>query len=107
MKLEIHDSEERNSLAGAVKNLDFDYQAEEWVKDVMRDEKSRKVPRRFPLVKFILIDDDGKERAEWNVEKDDFRTCVVLTKVSKRYLGRWEVGQGYWAPPKYEGGMLG
>lgn len=37
MYLEMHDNETRNSLTAGVGNIDFEYQAEEWIKETVDD----------------------------------------------------------------------
>lgn len=84
MILEIHDSEEGNSHAGSVKNLDYDYQAEQWVQDIMQDEVNGK-PKKFPLKSFKLMDGYGV-RATWDVVEN---FGVKLTNRSERFTGKW------------------
>lgn len=35
MYLELHDNEKDDSLVAGIKNLDYEYQAEEWIKETM------------------------------------------------------------------------
>lgn len=84
MILEIHDSEEGKSHAGSVKSLDYDYQAEQWVQDIMQDEVNLS-PRQFPLKTFKLVDSFGV-RATWEVV-DNFG--VKLTSKADRFTGKW------------------
>jgi hypothetical protein len=37
MYLEMHDNETGNSLSAGVDNIDFEYQAEEWIKETVDD----------------------------------------------------------------------
>ena len=83
MILEIHDSEPGNSLAGRVNELDYDYQAEQWVQDIIKKEST--IPQRFPLAKFILKDSEG-ERATWEVVEN---FGVKLATKSIRFQGEW------------------
>jgi hypothetical protein len=84
MILEVHDTEEINSLAATVKNLDYDYQAEQWVQDIMTDEVNGG-PRKFALAKFILKDDQGI-RAVWKVLPN---MDVAIVEKSPRFTGEW------------------
>jgi len=79
MILEIHDNEVGNTLAARVKDIDYDYQAEEWVKE----ESFRYAQTR----KIILLNDDGTERAVWERSED----LNSYTKVSGVH-GDWKVG---------------
>jgi len=82
MILEVHDNEEGNSLAGRVNDIDYDYQAEQWVQDI--DEPAN-IPH--PVVRFVLLDSEG-ERAVW--EKDGEN--ITLVKRAPRFRGQWQVG---------------
>lgn len=91
MILEIHDAEVGNTLAGRVNEIDYDYQAEQWVQDIMTEtaENGRISERRMtgaaPLAKFILKDDLG-ERATWDVVED---FGVKLASKTDRFQGEW------------------
>lgn len=41
MLLEVHDTEVGNSHTASVKNIDYDYMAEQWVQDIVSDEVAR------------------------------------------------------------------
>jgi len=84
MILEIHDNEEGNTLAGRHPNIDYDYQAEQWVQDLITDEANRPKPK-FRLAKFILKDDQG-ERATWIVHDN---LDVELVSKTERFTGEW------------------
>lgn len=81
MKIEIHDSEVGNTLAGRWNNIDYDYQAEEIIQEMALGHAE--------MVKYILLDDEG-ERAVW--EKEVAGTKVTLTNRSPRFTGDWQVG---------------
>jgi len=82
MILEVHDNEEGNTLAGRVNNIDYDYQAEQWVQDI--DEPATIL---HPIVRFVLLDGEG-ERAVW--EKDGEN--ITLVRCAPRFTGQWQVG---------------
>lgn len=84
MILEVHDVEVGNSLLAKIKNLDYDYQAEQWVQDFMNDREMR---RTLPheLDQFILFDENGV-RATWRVHNN---SSVELTEKSERFKGKW------------------
>jgi hypothetical protein len=82
MILEFHDAEEGNTLSGRVE-VDYDYQAEEWVKqEGFQDEKG--------IVRIVLKADDGTERAVWELSQD--KNAVV--KVSGVH-GDWKIGTAW------------
>lgn len=81
MNIELHDSEVGNSLAGRLRNIDYDYQAEEWIQEMALGHPG--------IVKFILSDEQG-ERAVWEKEADG--ESVTLTTISPRYTGEWQTG---------------
>ena len=89
MILEIHDTEEGNTLSGRVNNIDYDYVAEQWVQDIYTDEINGRHSGP-PLAKFILLDDDG-QRAVWIITPDG----VQLTERSDRFTGEWQQGIPY------------
>ncbi len=91
MRLEVHDKEEGNSLAGQV-SVDYDYQAEMWVQQLITDEKNN-TTRRYSLDKFVLVDHEGK-RAEWVVDGES----VSLTWKSPRFTGEWQLNLPYPTP---------
>lgn len=81
MILELHDSEVGNTFAGRVKNLDYDYQAEMWVKEIAED--------HIDIVRWVLTDAQG-ERAVW--ERNEGETCPPRIIVrSPRYTGTWAI----------------
>jgi hypothetical protein len=84
MYLEVHDDEEGNSLTAKVNNLDYDYMAEQWVQDIVKED----TPKR-PLARFVLKDSQG-DRAIW--EKKDGQ--INLTWKSDRFQGEWVLGYG-------------
>jgi hypothetical protein len=98
MILEIHDTEEGNSLAGRVKNLDYDYQAEQWVQDICTDEPH--MTRVNPLAKILLVDDLGV-RAEWEFQPNG---GIKLTQKSERFQGEWVLGLAF--EPKVQHGQV-
>lgn len=85
MLLEIHDSEVGNSHVASVKNIDYDYMAEQWVQDAIGDEAARPQPSKFPLREFILKDDQGI-RATWQIHEN---LDVELVHKSERFTGEW------------------
>lgn len=74
MILEVHDTEEGNTLTGRVKEIDYDYQAEQWVQDLI-DMEAQNPPLKFRLAKFILQDDHG-QRAAWTVAVNLYTTLA-------------------------------
>jgi hypothetical protein len=81
MNLELHDTEEGNTLAAIQRNIDYDYQAEETIQELALG---------YPdIVKFILKDDEGV-RAVWEKEVNGDR--VTLTETSPRFTGEWQLG---------------
>lgn len=82
MILEIHDTEVANSLAGRVNNIDYDYQAEQWVQDIVSDE-----PREPALAEMILLDDQGP-RAKWKIHENG---AAELVERSPRFTGEWQL----------------
>ncbi len=93
MHLEIHDHEVDNSLTGRVSNIDYDYQAEQWIQEVCE-------PLGVPLFAqyAVLLDDDGI-RARWTFYEDG---SVALTKKSDRFQGQWQLNLKFYPkiPPK-------
>lgn len=79
MLLEIHDTEEGNTLNGKVNNLDYDYMAEQWVQDLAAEQPE--------CVRFILFDHLG-ERARWE-KPGPGATSVSLVWKSDRFTGEW------------------
>lgn len=81
MFLEIHDKEVGNSLAGKVKNIDYDYMAEQWVQEIVSDPTKRSLS----LDQFILKDEQGV-RAIWKVHEN---MDAELIERSERFRGEW------------------
>lgn len=82
MILEIHDTDVGNSLAGRVNHIDYDYQAEQWVQDIVSNE-----PRQPALAEMILMDDQGP-RAKWKIHEDG---GAQLIERSPRFTGEWQL----------------
>jgi len=82
MILEVHDNEVGNTLAGRVNNIDYDYQAEQWVQDIDENPNAQ-----HPVVRYVLLDAEG-ERAVW--EKDGEN--ITLVRRAPRFTGQWQVG---------------
>ncbi|MBT6691084.1 hypothetical protein HOB10_01980 [Candidatus Parcubacteria bacterium] len=84
MYLELHDNEEGNTLTAKVNNIDYDYQAEQWVLETHDDLTAADV------IKWILYDDQGVrcvwERPVGSGELPD------ITQRSGRFVGEWEKG---------------
>lgn len=85
MILEIHDSEAGNTLTGRVNNIEYDYMAEQWVQDIVTDEKKRESPAKFALDRMILKDGAGI-RAVWKIHEN---FDVELVEKSERFTGQW------------------
>ena len=94
MILEFHDSETGNTLAGRVP-VDYDYQAEEWVKDAGFAHENE--------VRFVLKNDDGSVRAVW--EKNEAATEITLTECNEfacnAFGGDWQKGT-VWTREQWE-----
>ncbi|MEK7447608.1 MAG: hypothetical protein AAB632_02340 [Patescibacteria group bacterium] len=81
MHLELHDNEEGNTLNGGVKDIDYDYQAEEWVRLTIDQPE---------IIKWILYDGSGI-RCVW--ERPEGSTSMPdITQRSERFTGTWEKG---------------
>ncbi len=92
MRLEVHDTEPGNTLTATVNHLDYDYMAEQWVQDIMKDESRGEKHSKHPLDKFVLIDDFGV-RATWKVSNNDKgEPEVSLVEKSDRFTGQWQMG---------------
>jgi hypothetical protein len=93
LTLDLHDSEEGNTLAarvGANGSITYDYQAEEWVKDTYSDEASMDPrPNRW-IVRWVLKDTQG-ERAVWERPSGD-PSCPKLVRKADRFRGEWQLG---------------
>jgi len=85
MLLEIHDTEVGNTLTGRVNNIDYDYMAEQWVQDLVTDEKKNLSNREFALDKIVLTDGAGI-RAVWKIHKN---LDAELVEKSERFTGQW------------------
>ena len=59
MRLEVHDDEAGNTHAATVKNIDYDYMAEQWVQDLTTDEANLATPLAHSLARMVLLDDAG------------------------------------------------
>lgn len=83
MYLELHDSEEGNTLLARIPGLDYDYQAEQHVQETAH------MSRAANAVKWILLDEHGV-RCVW--ERTDLTAIPDITQRSSRFTGTWEVG---------------
>ncbi|MFA6095539.1 MAG: hypothetical protein WC767_01725 [Candidatus Paceibacterota bacterium] len=88
MRLELHDSDPKNSLFARVKGIDYDYQAEQWVLD------TRDKPK---VVRWVLIDEVGA-RCIWEREPGD-TGIPAITRRSDRFTGTWQRTPGEEALP--------
>lgn len=88
MILKLIDTEANNPLAALIKDIDFDYQAEQWVQDTARDRESQN-PIRW-VVRWELHDEIGL-RAQWE-RPDGDKGLPKLVAVSTYYTGDWKVG---------------
>ena len=84
MILEVHDTEVGNSHLASIKDIDYDYMAEQWVQDFMNDETKRQ-RTKFNIASFILKDEEGV-RAVWQVYEN---FDVALVEKSERFQGEW------------------
>lgn len=91
MILEIHDVEGGNTLCGRVNDLDYDYQAEQWVQDIVAMEKKRESKPQHRLDRIVLKDDAGA-RAEWKVHEN---LDVELVSKAHRFAGEWEMNRRF------------
>lgn len=80
MILETHDGEVGNTLFAVCRNLDFDYQAEQWVLDILADRPS-------PIL-WILFTDEGEPLRAWERNGNEPREIPVPpgTKIHPRSL---------------------
>ena len=81
MQLELHDNETGNTLVAKARNIDYDYQAEQWVQDTVGHAK---------IIKWILIDHIGT-RCVWERPEGD-TGFPSITQRSARFEGEWERG---------------
>lgn len=82
MILELHDNEIGNTLVARIKNIDYDYQAEQWVQDTVD---------RMTVIKWVLIDDNGI-RCVWERNVGETGKIPDITKRSSRFVGDWQRG---------------
>lgn len=69
MTLELHDNEIGNSLVAIVKDIDYIYQAEQWVIDTYKDQPT--------VIKWVLLDSTDEVRVwERPVGSLDFPTTT-------------------------------
>ncbi len=89
MYLEIHDTEVGKSLAARVRNIDYDYQAEIFVAETVK-QNSEMPPEVHRLVKWILFDDIGI-RCIWERTAEQARRdqMPAITEKSARYQGEY------------------
>ena len=80
MILELHDNEKGKTLVARVKNIDFDYQAEQWVQDT-KDKRN--------VIKWVLLDDIGI-RCIWERGVGETNKMPDLTHYSPRFVGEWQ-----------------
>lgn len=87
MRLYILDDETENPLVCRTSPLDFDYQAEMWVKEFA---EGRQSGAGRPLVSFILCDTTGI-RCVWTRSVDDAtaKKLPTITKVTHHFKGEW------------------
>ncbi len=81
MILELHDSEVGNTLTARAKDIDYDYQAEQWVQDTHDHPDA---------VKWVLLDDQGV-RCVWERPQGS-KEMPNITQRSARFRGAWEKG---------------
>lgn len=84
MILEVHDIEVGNTLTASIKNIDYDYMAEQWVQDLVSDAIQQTRPN-FPWDQIILNDDIGV-RAIWKIHEN---LDAELIQKSDRFTGEW------------------
>jgi hypothetical protein len=88
MRLYVLDDETEKPLVCRTGPLDYDYQAEQWVKDFA---EGREGGTGRPLISFILLDDSGI-RCVWtrSVEDAVAKKLPEITKVATRFSGEWQ-----------------
>lgn len=64
MILELHDNEIDNSLNAVIRNIDYMYQAEQWVIDTFKD--------HFHIVTWLLFSDSGIQIRAWKRNENNF-----------------------------------
>jgi len=84
MYLELHDGETGKTLTAKIQELDYDYQAEQWVQDTYSD------PHAKDVVKWELHDNKGL-RCVWERPANSSATPNI-TQRSPRFQGTWEKG---------------
>ncbi|MFZ2626505.1 MAG: hypothetical protein WAX81_02365 [Candidatus Moraniibacteriota bacterium] len=70
---------------GTIKDLDYDYQAEQWVLETHHDTRVAE-----PITEWVLYDEIGI-RCAWKLS-DDKNNFPVITQRSSRFTGTWEKG---------------
>jgi hypothetical protein len=84
----LYDTELDNPLVARIRNLDFDYQAEQWVQDTARESRTHN-PARW-VVRWELTDDlTGNITAVWT-RPDGDKGLPSLTHASPSFTGTWE-----------------
>jgi len=84
--LSLYDTDPKNPLTARVRNIDYDYMAEQWVQDTARDPKTHKSPW---VVRWELTDADGTLIAIWT-RPDGDKGLPRLAYHHKRFTGTWE-----------------
>ena len=84
MKLNLRDTEVDNALAATVRNIDHDYQAEQWVLDTYATAQSTN-PARW-VTEWERVDDDGV-RARWE-RNDGDPSFPRLAFAAARFTGQ-------------------
>ena len=88
MMLKLFDTEVDSPLAAVVNDIDYDYQAEQWVQDTARGTGTQ-TPGRW-VVRWELYDGVGL-RAQWQ-RPDGDKGLPKLVAASTYYEGEWKVG---------------
>lgn len=84
MILELHDSETEGTLVARVSDIDYDYQAEEWV------QQSHSFPEARRVTKWVLSDEEGV-RCVWERDVGSTEIPTIMQR-SGRFTGTWERG---------------
>ena len=84
MILELHDTEVGKTLTATIRNISFDYQAEQYVLDTYA------YPMAESVVKWILIDDEG-DRCVWERPAGSSHIPEITSRAT-RFQGRWQRG---------------
>ena len=90
MLLELHDSDIPNTLVAKVSNLDYDYQAEQYVFDMASEPDTQNPDVNRWVVMWVLKDDEGV-RARWHRKPGDVGVPKMVNR-SQRYTGEWKIG---------------